>query len=1406
MWLNLLKMNKKTITDEIKRLIHLSYQTYKLFGIRHLIKEVIRYLIHGALPVYNSDYNDLNHIDYITTYSTNQIEEILENFQAKPLISIITPVYNVHPAYLDQCIQSVISQHYANWELCLYDDCSIKEETIRCLEKWSNFDKRIKLKRGTENLHISLASNEAIKMSSGQYIGFLDHDDELLPITLLEVVKTINKNPAVGLIYSDEDFISPNGDFFNPHFKSDFNKGLILSHNYITHFMVVEKNLGNRAGWFREGYEGSQDYDLILRLMDMNQQIVHIPKILYHWRQSHESTSLNYEGKSYADQATRKALSDYAQRNGFKAEILNGPGKGVYRLKRELTTKGKVSIIIPFKDQISYLKDCINSLLEKTTYQNFELILISNNSKEKQTFDYLDSLKNKDNRIKIYEYNVPFNFSGINNWAVEKANGEFILLLNNDIKIINEDWLEAMLEHIQQDNVGIVGAKLLYPDKTIQHAGVIIGILGVAGHAHKFFHDSSTGYFYRTSVIQNLSAVTGACLLTKKELWNKVGGLDETNLKIAFNDIDYCLKVKSLGYDIIYTPYAKLYHYESKSRGPENTPEKQQRFVYECQYMVKKWGTDHIPDPFYNINLTLNTENFGIRDIKISDKNTGSLILDQIGDVNISDNFTPLILGNHFNQLLIEGWINFPSLKKDSNLPELIINQKSFPIEYNIRRVDVANATKNNNLLYSGFKTYVPKHSFENGENRISLKLYDENGIPRESNQYTIQYMDCSNIAHTDSTYQIISTLYQNYKNSLKELQDSNFQKNCYQQEVVALKNSWSWLITAPLRWLGALMIMIYQFPRFVISSIRTKNARSLVSFFRNRGQDLNSDQFIADSQYRMFLSKHKPTKKIISQILLDCKNFHYKPLISIIIPVYNVEPAWLKKCIQSVIHQYYPNWELCLYDDASTNKQTLRCLKKYERLDNRIKIKYGTTNLNISLASNEAVKLASGEFIGLLDNDDELTKDALYEVIKKLNENPDFDYIYSDEDKIDQNGKFTQPYFKPDFNLDLFLSNNYLCHFSVIRKSKGDQIGWFRKGYEGSQDYDLFLRLINDKTSICHISKVLYHWRIIPGSTSEVYGNKGYADFASQKALKSFLSQNGIKAEVTKGIWSGSFRISREIPPGAKVSIIIPFKDQSEYLKRCIHSIMQMTTNIPYEIILLNNNSTETKTLDYLEQIKEYPELKIYEYHKPFNFAAINNFGSMFATSDYLLFLNNDTEVISHEWLSALTEHLLRKEVGAVGARLLYSDYTVQHAGVLLGVGGIANHAFFRQSHSDPGYFGNSLSIRNYSAVTGACLMVKKSLFTEIGGFDEKLAYAFNDIDLCLRIREKGFLITYTPYSLLFHHESKSRGYDDSPEKKERLEKESLYMISKWGNLIENDPCYNPNLTTDKMDFSLKV
>ena len=535
----------------------------------------------------------------------------IENFAKKPLISIIMPVYNVEPKWLDLAIKSVQNQWYKNWELCIVDDKSTNKDTINYLKSLN--DPKIKVKFLEENGNISKASNEAVKISSGEYLSLLDNDDELTSDALYEMVKAINKEDA-DFLYSDEDFIDTDGNCSNPHFKPDFSPDLLLSHNYITHLSCFKRELFDKVGGFRSKYDGSQDYDLFLRMSEKTDKIYHIPKVLYHWRMLKSSTSANSKAKPEAINRSKMLLEETLQRRGIKGSVIPQGMDHYYRVKYDIIGNPLVSIIIPFKDKPELLETCIKSLLKFTTYQNFEVIGVSNNSQEEATFALMKELEKLDPRVKFYEYNVEFNYANINNYAVNNlAKGEHILLLNNDIELIHEGWLEAMLEHSQRKEIGCVGAKLLYPNNTIQHAGIIIGLGGYAGHSHKHYPKDNPGYFNRLNSIQNLSAVTAACLMIKKSIYQEIGGMDEVNFKVAYNDVDFCLRVREKGYLNLYTPYAIMYHHESITRGYETTPEKIARFQKEKDALFKR-HKDILTngDPYYNPNLCHDKEDFSI--------------------------------------------------------------------------------------------------------------------------------------------------------------------------------------------------------------------------------------------------------------------------------------------------------------------------------------------------------------------------------------------------------------------------------------------------------------------------------------------------------------------------------------------------------------------------------------------------------------------------------------------------------------------------------------------------------------------------------------------------------------------------------------------------------------------------
>jgi glycosyltransferase involved in cell wall biosynthesis len=555
-------------------------------------------------------------------------------------------------------------------------------------------------------------------------------------------------------------------------------------------------------------------------------------------------------------------------------------------------------------------------------------------------------------------------------------------------------------------------------------------------------------------------------------------------------------------------------------------------------------------------------------------------------------------------------------------------------------------------------------------------------------------------------------------------------------------------------------------------------------------------------NQYRDWINENEPTEADLIQQREDGLAFHYRPLVSIVVPVFNTNKEMLISMLESVLAQTYDNWELCVVDGDSNRPYIRDVLRSYQDRDNRIKIRFLPENKHISGNSNEALSFATGEFVGFLDHDDELAPFALFEIIKLLNKNSHLDFIYSDEDKLNEKGERLAPFFKPDWSIELLMSANYITHLSVIRKRIVDEIGGFREGYDGSQDYDLFLRVAARTERIGHVPKILYHWRIHRASAAGNIFAKDYADSAGKKALKDFLKEKDIQAFVESGVGPTTYRVRYLIHGNPLVSIIIPFRDKPELLKKCINSIFKKTSYKHFELILVSNGSTEKSTHKYLETLKHYSNIKLILYDKDFNYSSINNFAVKHAGGKYFLFLNNDTEVISEDWLSAMLEHAQRKEIGAVGCKLLYPDNRVQHAGIVLGMSGFAGHVFSGLHDHATSNYGHLGFVRNFLAVTGACMMVKREVFEEVRGFDERFILCGSDVDFCLKLHKNGYRNVYTPYAVLYHHEALTRGQDVSAIPSSDF---VLSMRSYRNYLIEGDPFYNPNLSLMKTDCSLR-
>ena len=547
---------------------------------------------------------------------------------------------------------------------------------------------------------------------------------------------------------------------------------------------------------------------------------------------------------------------------------------------------------------------------------------------------------------------------------------------------------------------------------------------------------------------------------------------------------------------------------------------------------------------------------------------------------------------------------------------------------------------------------------------------------------------------------------------------------------------------------------------------------------------------------YKLWIKNNEPSKNELQK--QRNYKFEYEPKISVIVPMYNTKEKYLKELIDSLIGQTYSNWELCLADGSNEKREYVESLVKQ---DNRIKYKFLNENKGISENSNEALKLATGEYIALLDHDDILPIFSLYEIVKAINENKEAEFIYTDEDKLlEEKENRMSPHFKQDYAPDTLMSYNYICHFSIFKKSLMDRLGGFRKEFDGSQDYDLIFRATEQANKIIHIPKILYHWRMNVDSVALSADAKPYAYEAAKKVITAHLERIGVKAKVEDATIRGTYKIAYEVNGEPKVSIIILNKDHKKDLKRCINSIIKKSTYTNYEIIIVENNSNTKEIFKYYKELEKNEKIKIVKYEeREFNYSKLNNFGVKNATGEYLVLLNNDTKIITSNWIEMMLGNCQREDVGIVGAKLLYRNSKVQHVGVVLGLTGIAGHVNLGLGVNDPGYMARNVITQNYSSVTGAMMMISKQDYKEVGGLDESFPVAYNDVDLCLKIRNKNKVIVMNPFVQAYHFESKTRGYETSKEKMKRLEEDSNRLKNKWKEVFEKeDPYFSPNFRHD--------
>lgn len=607
------------ITKPLRSIMQILRRLRVLFANRHLMAKGFHSLFKDGFHVtLQKTKNKLTQIIMAkrSIYSPAELEaQKGEKFSRDILFSILVPLYNTPEKFLREMIQSVQAQTYGNWELCLADGSDEAHGSVaQVVKEFSDGDPRIRYQKLDANMGISGNTNACIDMARGDFISLFDHDDLLHPAALYETMKAICEQGA-DFVYTDETtFHKTPENVYNPHFKPDYAPDTLRANNYICHFTSFKASLLDEVGRFRPECDGSQDFDMVLRLTEKAEKIVHVPKILYYWRSHAKSVASGIGAKPYVVAAAKKAVADHLQRVGLKGMVLDSVSPSIYRLWYEIDGDPLVSILIPNYEHKAELKTCLESIYEKTTYKNFEVIIIENNSKSPEIFEYYEEIRKKWDNLKVVTWDSYFNFSAINNFGARYASGSHLLLLNNDTEVISPDWIQEMLMYSQRSDVGAVGAKLYYPDDTIQHAGLGLGLLTLAGHLHRNFDRWAPGYMGRLTYTQNLSGVTAACVMVRRDVWDQIGGLDES-FEVAFNDVDMCMRIREKGYLIVWTPFAELYHYESKSRGLDEKPEARARFVGEVQRFQTRWAKELAAgDPYYNPNLTLDKEDFSLRE------------------------------------------------------------------------------------------------------------------------------------------------------------------------------------------------------------------------------------------------------------------------------------------------------------------------------------------------------------------------------------------------------------------------------------------------------------------------------------------------------------------------------------------------------------------------------------------------------------------------------------------------------------------------------------------------------------------------------------------------------------------------------------------------------------------------
>ncbi len=1652
-----------------------------------------------------------------------------------PLISVVVPTYNTPPAYLEELIDSLRRQLYPNWQLCLADDASTEPHVRAILEQAAASDSRVEFSLRSTNGHIVKASNTALELAKGEYVGLLDHDDLLTPDALLQVAEAISVQPAVDFLYTDEDKLSPAGVHYDPIFKGAFSPEMSITHNYIQHFAVIRTSLLRQVGGFREGFEGAQDLDLYLRVIERTVpgRILHLPFVCYHWRSHPESTASTAAQKDYVFDSARRSIQEALTRRGIRASVFlpdwaKQANCCLYQLRwsPELLRENPVTIVIPTKNRGDLLKKCIDSIVRTVEAAHLKLIIVDDFSDDEATRRYLKKLSSgKDLDCKVIRPSsqlAEFNFSHLVNTGVAHATTPLVLLLNNDTEALKPGWLEEMVGWMSIEGVGAVGAKLLYPDGTIQHAGVIVGSHG--GLAEHIFHrlpGDTIGFNFLSHAARNVTAVTAACMLTSKAVFNEMKGFDETNLGMEYNDVDYCLRLAQAGKRIVFTPQATLLHHCGKSRGVGFRPREHVNFLRRYP---------GIKDSFYNENLDLNmpvavkprrfahagrvgalkvmmiSHNLNLEgapkslfDLSSYFSSTGGCQLNllSISDGPLRSQYEaariPVSMVKGSPQrgedvLDFENRLHAIGKNLDLHTFDLVICNTltsfwgvllarafALPVIWNIhdsktlekfsrevgaptglvedcfgfadRVVFMANATRRMFEQYDsrGHFITIPgsvdvsaiddykarqnrdslrrRHGIDPTATVVSLigaicarkgqhlfleairKLQFEGGVDPARVCFLMvgagespyldflrDQLDASGVRNTylieesEDVYEffclsdifVCASFYESFPRVI--LEAMAFKLGIVSADVVGVQEMISdgnegfliptgdafqlaqrimWLVKEPdvREQLGAkahakvtrLFNSSLRLPKYLslarevvakhtpvtrsatdkddhasrpqevlksategaeqpfrgalekpfedtmnedgllhisgwlhinnerpakivakangemITRLSDSNRRDDVgaalpdipsareSGFEGylpigwtfRGLinleievELEDGRVISCFQRKVFLrtalaesyparmvdvtangyagwvQTNRLTPPLLRRMAEDAKRIAAAgPQVSIVVATYNTAASNLEALIESARTQLYPNWQLCFAGDASQQPHIKTILDQAARSDSRIKVLPPPANGNVVQARNSALALATGDYVALLDPDGLLTPDALLHVAEAIVRNSDIDVLYADEDKISDNGERYEPIFTGAFSPEMAVAQNYIQHFAVVRRTILLASGGFRDDFEGAQDLDLYLRVIEQTTPerVEHLPFVCYHSRSNREGSLSRKAERTHACESARRAITEALVRRKLRATpfvpdfaVRRDSCFYQLRWSKELLQENPVTIVIPTRNRCDLLKKCIASLVRTVDPAYTRLIIVDDFSEDESTRRYLKDLETGKPLNcdvIQPRSRPahFNFSQLINEGVGRVTTPLVLLLNNDTEAIERGWLEDLVGWMSIEGVGAVGAKLLYPNSTIQHAGVLVGEhGGLAEHIFEGLGEDVVGLNFLTHLARNVSAVTAACMLTSKAVFDQVNGFDQtNFAMEFNDVDYCLRLAQAGKRIVFSPQSVLLHHGGQSRGgLEFRP--RERVKFLRRYRAIK-------DPFYNESIDLDRTPMAVK-